>query len=105
LRSAGLLATLSGATPSAAAFSLFGRLQYAPMQISVPSKQAAEALRILAGVNEPPEAGWEDRAEQALDGWLCRNCDTVVDRVQSICPACGSHRDDQPTESDDEDRD
>jgi hypothetical protein len=96
LRAAGIPAVLSGAVPTPATFSLFGRFQYAPMQLAVPHDQVAEAERILTHLDAPPELGWEEVVEQAIDGWLCHNCDTVVPEVETDCPECGTVRGEQP---------
>src|SRR4051794_35501287 len=71
---------------------LFGQTPYEMAQLAVPAAQADEALRVLAQVDAPLEPGWEQEAEKAVDGWLCRNCDTVVNLEQTVCPECGTPR-------------
>jgi hypothetical protein len=97
LRSAGIQAVLSGAVPNPASFSLFGRMQYAPMQVAVPPEQADEARRILAHLDAPPESGWEEAAEK-IEGWMCHECDTVVPEGVTVCPECGTPRAENPPE-------
>jgi hypothetical protein len=99
LKAAGVQAVLSGHVPSAAAFSLFGRLQYAPIQLAVPQSQVDQARQVLEGAGSKPAPGWEEAAEQAIDGWLCHNCDTVVAETEQVCPECGTPRSEQPPEA------
>ncbi len=77
---------------------LFGQTPYELAQLAVPASQVDEALRVLAQVDAPPEPGWEQEAEQAVDGWVCRNCDTVVQQEQTLCPECGTARGEGPAE-------
>ena len=43
--------------------------------------------------------GWEEAAEGAIEGWLCRGCDTVVSPDAQECPQCGMLRSAQPPDS------
>jgi rubrerythrin len=102
LQAEGIQATVSGAMADPANYSIFEALNCEPIQVAVLREQAEEARRILQHLDEPPEPGWEKKAEQAVDGWLCHECDTVVDQAALVCPACGTPRDQQPPESDEE---
>ena len=31
-------------------------------------------------------------AEEAIDGWVCDGCDTIVAPEEAFCPECGSTR-------------
>ncbi len=98
LQAEGIQGTVSGSLADPANYSIFERLNCEPIQVAVLREQAEEARRILAHLDEPPEPGWEEKAEQALDGWLCHNCDTVVEQSATVCPECGTRRDEQPPE-------
>lgn len=84
---------LVGHVPTAASFTLFGRLPFAPIQIVVARSQADRAQFILAvaGV-EVLENDWEALAEKAVDGWICHRCDSEVDHDDDVCPICSSSR-------------
>jgi rubrerythrin len=99
----GIEAVLTGATPDAASFSLFGRMQYAPIQLAVPRSQVKQALDILdyRGQEEFGE-DWEELAESAIDGWICTNCDTEVEKQEPFCPECGTPRFEAPTRDDED---
>jgi hypothetical protein len=100
LRAAGIEALLSGDVPNAASFHwLAGRLNYAPVQLVVPVSQREQAEQILQN-ETPPEEGWEESAEEAIDGWLCLNCDTVMKEEEEVCTGCGTPRSEQPEEDD-----
>jgi hypothetical protein len=81
-----------------ASASLFGQTPYELTGLAVPQSQEAEAQRVLAQLDGPLEPGWEQQAEQAVDGWLCQNCDTVVAETEQVCPECGTPRSEQPPE-------
>ena len=72
----------------------------APIHLVVPLAQVEEATKALEEIVAPPEEGWEASAEAAIDGWLCRNCDTVVAQDEPACTACGSLRSEQPPQDD-----
>lgn len=93
LRMDGINAEVVGHVPTAASFSLFGRMPYAPIQMVVSRSQADRARFILsaAGV-EVLESDWETLAENAVDGWICLTCDTEVEYGDDTCPACRTSR-------------
>lgn len=63
------------------------------IQLAVPLSQAGQARRILRSVHEQQlEPGWEDAAEEAINGWVCEGCDTIVALEVAFCPECGSTR-------------
>jgi hypothetical protein len=103
LREAGIEASLMGdvggqADPDWVA----GRMHAAPYQLVVPAAQVAEAAKVIEELTAPPEEGWEKSAEDAIDGWLCHNCDTVVAQDEPACTVCGALRSEQPPEDDGE---
>lgn len=100
LRTAGIEALLTN--DNAVFFSLLGRLQFNPIRLAVPTSRAEAALLVLAQLDESPEAGWEEHAEGAIDGWLCFNCDTVMSEDELACTDCGTLRSEQPPEDDDD---
>lgn len=86
-------AQLVGHVPTAASFSLLGRMPFAPIQIVVARSQADRARFILAAAGvEVLENDWESLAENAVDGWICTTCDTEVDHGDDTCPVCSSCR-------------
>jgi rubrerythrin len=86
-------ADVVGHVPTAASFSLFGRLPFAPIHVVVPRSQADRARFILAAAGvEVLESDWETLAENAIDGWICTTCDTQVDHAEDVCPTCASSR-------------
>lgn len=86
-------AEVVGHVPTAASFSLFGRLPFAPIHVVVPRSQADRARFILAAAGvEVLEPGWESLAESAVDGWICPVCDTEADPGEDVCPCCASSR-------------
>jgi hypothetical protein len=100
LRAVGIEALLVGDVANAAHPDwVAGRLDYGPIQLAVPASKREAALEALQE-EDVTEEGWEETAEGAIDGWLCHNCDTVVQQDESICPACGSLRSEQPPEDD-----
>lgn len=91
LRLDGIRAVLTGNVPSAATFSLFGRLPFAPIQLAVAVSQLEHARFILAAAGvEVLEPDWERLAEREIDGWICGLCDTEVPVCHDICPECGA---------------
>src|SRR5262245_50524082 len=95
LRAEGIEGAISGEVPHAASFSLLGRLQYAPILLSVAASQVDKARQILAQDRDAAlEEGWEDAAEAAIQGWICPNCDTEVMPEETTCPECGASRPD-----------
>ena len=93
LEAEGIACTLSEDSPSPTDFSIFGRMNYAPIRLYVAASQAERAAEVLA-VNEPLEmdADWQAHAEAAVDGWICRNCDTQNDESAEACSACDTPR-------------
>ena len=76
--------------PTAASFSLLGRLPFAPIQIVVARSQAERARFILAAAGvEVLESDWETLAEQAVDGWICPLCDTEAGPGEGAPGAAG----------------
>jgi hypothetical protein len=72
----------------------------------VAAEDAERARQVLALDAEQPLAdGWEDAAEQAIDGWLCPNCDTEVSMNEAFCPECGESRGEVRADDGDEDDD
>jgi hypothetical protein len=98
LNAAGIEAVLTGDVASAADPDwVAGRLNYDPIRLAVPESKREEALAILEeGTEVAPEEGWEERAEGAIEGWLCLNCDTVVSYDEDVCTECGMARSEQP---------
>lgn len=96
----GIEATVSGDLPNPAGYSWVGRLQYAPIELSVGASDVDRAQEILAHRTEAGELdkGWEAAAEAAVTGWICRGCDTEVPQDQDVCPECGTLRSQQPPE-------
>ena len=94
LREEGIEGAVTGNVPNAANFSLFGRMQYAPIELSVVAAAVERAKEILD--HHAEEAIQEDfvDAESAINGWMCRNCDTEVNLEEAFCPECGSPRTD-----------
>lgn len=70
------------------------------LRILVPFDKKAEALAVLESFESPLVEDWEQEAE-ALDGWLCHNCDTVMANDLPACSECGSLRSEQPPEDSD----
>lgn len=91
LRLDGICGVLTGHVPCAATFSLLGRMPYAPIQLAVAVSQVERArfLLAVAGI-EVLDPDWEQLAEQEIDGWICRLCDTEVEACRPCCPACGN---------------
>lgn len=86
-------AEVVGHVPTAASFSLFGRMPFAPIHLVVPRSQAERSRFILAAAGvEVLETDWEALAEKAIDGWICSTCDTQVDHDEDVCPICDSSR-------------
>lgn len=94
LQEESIQAFISGDEPNAANFSIFGRMQYAPIQLHVAESQARQAKTLLFDVKRlEPKAGWESEAEAAVAGWMCELCDThVEDEAATACPSCGEAR-------------
>jgi rubrerythrin len=93
LRMDRIQAQVVGHVPTAASFSLFGRLPFAPIQIVVVRSQAERARFILAAAGvEVLEHDWENLAENAVDGWICTLCDTEVEHGEDVCPICHTSR-------------
>lgn len=93
LRMDRILAQVVGHVPTAASFSLFGRLPFAPIHLVVPRSQAERARFILAAAGvEVLEHDWETLAENAIEGWLCPLCDSEVEHSDDVCPLCGTNR-------------
>jgi hypothetical protein len=94
LEAASIRGFVSGDEPNAANFSVFGRMQYAPITLHVPESQAKQAAEILSSLDqERPVKGWEGQAEDAAEGWICHLCDTLVEDEQAtVCPDCGEPR-------------
>jgi hypothetical protein len=93
LRLDAIRAEVVGQVPTAASFSLFGRLPFAPIQIVVARSQAERARFILAAAGvEVLESDWETLPEQAVDGWICPLCDTEAGPGEDACPVCRSSR-------------
>jgi rubrerythrin len=91
LRLDGICVAITGHVPCATSFSLLGRLPFAPIQLAVAVSQADRARFILAAAGvEVLEPEWEDLAETAVDGWICRMCDTEVPACEHACPECGT---------------
>jgi hypothetical protein len=96
LRAAGIEALLVGDVANAAHPDwVAGRLDYGPIQLAVAASKRDAALEALQE-EDVTEEGWEEAAESAIDGWLCRNCDTVMPQEEPACTACGSLRSEQP---------
>jgi rubrerythrin len=86
-------AQVVGHVPTAASFSLFGRMPFAPIQIVVVRSQAERARFILAAAGvEVLENDWESLAERAIDGWICPKCDSEAEHGDDICPVCRALR-------------
>lgn len=86
-------AQVVGHVPTAASFSLFGRMPFAPIQIVVVRSQADRARFILAAAGvEVLENDWETMAENAVDGWICVKCDTEAPHSEDACPVCRASR-------------
>lgn len=86
-------AEVVGHVPTAASFSLFGRLPFSRIQVVVPRSQADRARFILAAAGvEVLENDWESLAEAAVDGWICPRCDTLTDHGDDVCPTCSASR-------------
>lgn len=103
LREAGIEATLQGDVGSEAHPDLVaGHLHSEPIQMLVPAAQVEAAAAALKEAVAPPEEGWEQAAESAVDGWVCVNCDTVVDQNEAVCPTCGALRAEQPPQDDED---
>ena len=85
--------TLSEESPSPADFSLLGRMGYAPIRLYVAASQVERAAEILAS-NVPLELDedWKAQAENAVEGWICHNCDTPVEESATECPECATPR-------------
>lgn len=84
-------AVLTGHVPSAATFSLLGRMPYAPIQLVVAVSELDRARFILAAAGvEVLEPDWEQLAEREVDGWICGLCDTEVPVCHDVCPECGT---------------
>jgi hypothetical protein len=69
------------------------RLSSAPIQLAVAASQVEWARFFLdvAGL-EVLEPDWESLAEQAIDGWICTCCDSLIESGDDVCPVCDSHR-------------
>ena len=85
--------TISEEAPSAAEVALSGRMNYAPIRLYVAETQAERAAEILAA-NEPIvlDEDWKAQAENAVEGWICHNCDTPVEESATECPECATPR-------------
>ena len=99
LREAGIEVLTSRDQASA---SVFGQTPYELTGLAVPVSREAEARTVLAQLGAPPEPGWEQMAEHAVDGWVCSGCDTVVPQGEAVCPECGTSRSAQPAPDTDE---
>ena len=86
-------AQVVGHVPTAASFSLFGRMPFAPIQIVVVRSQAERARFILAAAGvEVLEHDWETLAENAVAGWICGKCDSENEYGEDTCPTCRASR-------------
>lgn len=104
LREAGVEATLLGDVGSEADPDwVAGRMHATPIQLAVPAAQVEAAAKAIQDATAPPEEGWEESAESAVDGWVCLNCDTVMPEEVSCCTVCGAMRSDPAQQDDDED--
>ncbi len=102
LREEGIEGAVTGNVPNAATFSIFGRMQFAPIELSVVASAVERAREILDRHGE--EAIQEDftDAESAINGWMCLNCDTEVNLEEAFCPECGSPRTEARVEDNDD---
>jgi hypothetical protein len=93
LEAEGIACNLSEDSPSPADFSLFGRMNHAPIRLYVAASQAEQAAAILSR-NEPLELDkdWQAQAESAVEGWICHNCDTQNEESAAACSACDTPR-------------
>ncbi len=93
LESEGIACTLSEESPSPADVSIFGQRNDAPIRLYVAESQSERAAEVLAA-NEPLELDedWQAQAEGAVQGWICRNCDTENDEAAAVCSACDTPR-------------
>jgi len=94
LRAAGIEANLTNDNATSATW--MGRLQYAPIRLAVAKSRMGAALMVLAQFDQPPDEGWEEKVEGAIEGWICLNCDTEMPQGEAACSACGSLRAEQP---------
>jgi hypothetical protein len=93
LKAASIRGFVSGDEPNAANFSLFGRMQYAPIQLHVPESQAEQASQILRSLAREQAGQGEEKTDGAGGGWTCHLCDTLVEDEQAtVCPDCGEPR-------------
>ena len=94
LESESIQGSVTGDNPNPTSFSLFGRMQYAPIQLHVAESQAEKAKLLLSELKrQEPEKEWESEAESAVAGWMCQLCDTYVeDEKATACPSCGEVR-------------
>jgi hypothetical protein len=100
------LAQLAGEGIRAQVATLGGSgLPVAPFRVVVAPEDFHRAVIALGlGPEGTLDEGWEESAENALDGWICALCDTPNDLDQAFCPACGGSRHDVRAEdADDED--
>ena len=103
LQAEGIDAVLTGDVPNAAGFHwIAGRLNYSLIQLVVPVSQREQAQRILEHLDAPPEEGWEDAVEGAIDGWICLNCDSEMPQDAAACSSCGALRSEQPKQDDED---
>jgi len=80
-----------------------GHVHAAPIQVVVPASRLGDAAKVLEEIAAArPEEGWEQKAEGAIDGWICHNCDTVMSQDEPACTACGTLRSEQPPQDEDE---
>jgi hypothetical protein len=107
LQAEGIESVVSGDVPNPAGFSLFGRLQYSAIELSVGVSDLARAQEILATplAEDELDTSWEAAAESAVEGWICAGCDTEVPADQQVCPECGTLQSAQRQEEDEEDED
>jgi hypothetical protein len=90
LQTHGVQGVLAGEDFNPGHYSVFGLMPYAPaVQLCVPESQAERAREMLADRHDDMAlpSGWESQAE-AVDGWICHLCDTVVEEGATVCPAC-----------------
>jgi hypothetical protein len=93
LKGSGISCSLTADTPSPVSFSLFGRMNYAPIGLHVAASQAERATQVLASRRENPlPKDWMSRAEEAVDGWIGTNCDTPAPDAFAVCPECSTPR-------------
>jgi hypothetical protein len=92
LEAEGIHCLITGDTPAPVNVSIFGRMNFAPIQLRVAASDAEQAGKLLAAEQAPLPPDWKSQAEDAVEGWICTNCDTAVPDAVAVCPECATPR-------------